>query len=92
MNAGKICMMDMLQHIQHVIKTTTRPPWIHSVPSKYGESSAGTIKANEWHILSTIYLPIVLVTLWGDKDRLPPLEGSHFLMLLDHTMALQGKQ
>lgn len=87
-DVGKTVTMDTLQYIQHVIKTTSRPSWIHSVPSKYGESSAGTIKADEWRILSTIYIPIALVTLWGDNDGLPPPEGSHFLMLLDHTMAL----
>lgn len=58
------------------------------MPSKYGESSAGSIKADEWRILSTIYIPIALVTLWGEKDGLPPPDGSHFLTLLDHTMAL----
>lgn len=87
-NVEKTCTMDTLQHIQHVIETTTRPSWIHSVPSKYGESSAGSIKADEWRILSTIYLPIALVTLWGDNNGFPPSEGSRFLMLLDHTMAL----
>lgn len=84
----KTCTLETLQYIQHVIKTTTWLSWIHSVPTNYGESTAGTIKADEWRILSTVYLPIALVTLWGDKDGLPPPEGSHFLKLLDHTMAL----
>lgn len=87
-DVGKTCTMDTLRYIQHVIRTTSRPSWIHSVPSKYGEYSAGTIKADEWRLLSTIYLPIAFVTLWGERDGGPPTEGSHFLMLLDHTMAL----
>lgn len=87
-DAGKPITMDTLRYIQHVIKTTCRPSWIHSVPSNYGESNAGTIKADEWRILSTIYIPIALVTLWGDDDGCAPPEDSHFLRLLDHSMAL----
>ncbi|RDB28285.1 hypothetical protein Hypma_001411 [Hypsizygus marmoreus] len=84
----KTCTTETLQYIQHVIRTTSTPSWIHSVPTNYGEASAGSIKADEWRILSTVYLPIALVTLWGDRNGAPPPEGSHFLKLLDHTMAL----
>jgi hypothetical protein len=77
-----------IKHIQQVIRDTVTPSWINSVPTNYGENSAGTIKADEWRILSTIYLPIALVTLWGEEDGKPPGESSHFLGLLDHTMAL----
>ncbi|RDB18859.1 hypothetical protein Hypma_014527 [Hypsizygus marmoreus] len=84
----KTCTTETMQYIQDVIKTTSTPSWIHSVPANYGEASAGSIKADEWRILSTVYLPIALVTLWGDQDGASPPEGSHFLKLLDHTMAL----
>ncbi|PBK83608.1 hypothetical protein ARMGADRAFT_944824, partial [Armillaria gallica] len=73
-----------INHIQHVIKKIVTPSWINSVPANYGESSAGTIKADEWHTLSTIYLPIAFVTLWGDTKQ----EDSEALKILDHTMAL----
>lgn len=77
-----------LKHVQKVIKETVTPSWINSVPANYGEHSAGSIKADEWRILSTVYLPIALVTLWGEQNGSPPEEGSHFLNILDHTMAL----
>jgi hypothetical protein len=80
--------LETMRYIQHVIKSTVTPSWINSVPSNYGEASAGTIKADEWRILSTVYLPIALVTLWGLNNGSPPTEGSHFLNILDHTMAL----
>jgi hypothetical protein len=79
---------ETTKHIQQVIKVTVMPSWINSVPANYGENSAGSIKANEWHILSMIYIPIALVTLWGEKDGTPIPEGSHFLNILDHSMAL----
>ena len=77
-----------IQHIQRVIKETVTPSWINSVPANYGENSAGTIKADEWRILSTVYLPIALITLWGEENGTTPAEDSHFLKILDHTMAL----
>jgi hypothetical protein len=54
------------------------------VPANYAEANAGSIKADEWHTLSTIYLPIGLVMLWGDKNDC----DSYLLKVLDHTMAL----
>jgi nitrate reductase gamma subunit len=54
------------------------------VPANYAEANAGSIKADEWRTLSTIYLPIGLVTLWGDENR----HSSYLLKVLDHTMAL----
>ena len=68
-----------------MIKTTDTPSWIHSVLLNYSEASAGIIKAGEWRILSTVHIPIALVTLWGDEE-FP--DQPHFLRLLDHSMAL----
>lgn len=85
--AVKLCTLDTIQYIQSVIKSTVTPSWINSVPHNYGEASAGSIKANEWRILSTVYLPIALVTLWGDVDGSPPSMNYH-LRALDHTMFL----
>ncbi|CAK5272843.1 unnamed protein product [Mycena citricolor] len=75
-----------IHFIQRVIKQTTTPAWVDSVPSNYGDSHAGTIKAAEWRILATIYLPIALVILWGDHD--PSEQSTRMLQMLDHTMAL----
>lgn len=72
-----------LDHVQEVLRNTTVPSFISSVPKTYGNYSAGVIKADEWRILSSIFLPIALVILWGDKGSLP----SH-LRALDHSMAL----
>lgn len=71
-----------------VIKNTMTSSWVNSVPANYGAMSAGTIKADKWHMLSTIYLPIALVMLWGDDDGHSPVEGSRSLEVLDYTMVL----
>jgi hypothetical protein len=65
----RIVTPETMCYIQHVIKETIIPSWINSVPHNYGDVNAGTIKADEWHILSTVYHPIALVILWGDSNR-----------------------
>ncbi|KAF9062835.1 hypothetical protein BDP27DRAFT_1368545 [Rhodocollybia butyracea] len=51
---------DTVSHVQNVIKETVTPSWIEHVPYNYCEANAGTIKADEWRTLSTLYLPIAL--------------------------------
>ncbi|KAJ3818491.1 hypothetical protein F5880DRAFT_1491291 [Lentinula raphanica] len=60
-----------LTHIQSVIREALTPSWVNSVPKNFGEAKAGSLKADEWRTLSTLYLPIALVILWGDNDGLP---------------------
>jgi hypothetical protein len=84
----KTCTVETIWHIQYVIQNTCTPSWINSIPHNYGEASAGSIKADEWCILSTIYLPIALVTLWGYENDSCPTRDSYFLKVLDHSMML----
>ncbi|KAJ3874297.1 hypothetical protein F5051DRAFT_296924, partial [Lentinula edodes] len=84
----RIINKETIQYIQQVIRETSTPAWVNHVPHSYGESNAGTIKADEWRTLSTIYIPIALISLWGEKEGQSPLEGSYLLQVLDHTMAL----
>jgi len=41
------------------------PSWISSVPKNFSYAGAGSLKADEWPIMATVYLPIALVILWG---------------------------
>lgn len=75
---------DALQRIREVIRDMTVPLWLPSVPRNFGEASAGTIKADEWRSLITVYLPIALLSLWGADSPLDPKLAA----VLDHTMDL----
>ncbi|KAF7344226.1 hypothetical protein MVEN_01713500 [Mycena venus] len=66
--------------VQDVIANTTIPAWVNHVPKNYGEKGAGSIKADEWRLLGTIYVPIALGILWGEQD--------HKAELLKQSMAL----
>ncbi|KAJ3998901.1 hypothetical protein F5050DRAFT_1566201, partial [Lentinula boryana] len=81
-----------LKFIQNVIRDMIRPAWVSSVPKNFGEKSAGSVKAEEWRWLSSLFLPVALIIYWGDADGCAPPEDDskegRFLKVLDHTMAL----
>ena len=59
------------------------------MPRNFGEAKVGTLKADEWHTLATIYLPLALVSLWGEGSAHQSHEVKvHLQAVLDNTMAL----
>ena len=52
--------------IRDVINTAVVPSWLkkNSIPGTFGSASAGTLKANEWRVLLTLYIPIALISVW----------------------------
>ncbi|KAJ7351645.1 hypothetical protein DFH08DRAFT_957942 [Mycena albidolilacea] len=81
----KTISTDDLRFIQEVIANTDTPAWVHHVPKNFGEKGAGSIKADEWCLLVTIYLPIALILLWAEREG---RHAAHFCQLLEHSMAL----
>lgn len=80
---------SVLQRIQEVIRDMDTPSWLRSVPSNFGSAAAGSLKADEWRTMGTVYLPIALVSLWGEGTAHPsPSIASSLRRTLDHTMAL----
>jgi hypothetical protein len=80
---------QVLQHIRSTIRLTITPSWLSSVPHNFGSAAAGVLKADEWRSVATIYLPLALVTLWGEKTNHKSAKiASEMRLLLDHTMSL----
>lgn len=78
-----------MRRIRDVIKNIAVPTWIDSVPYNYGDAAAGTLKAGEWRALSTIHLPIALISLWGEGTAHPSdREALRLRQVLDHTMLM----
>lgn len=78
-----------MSFIQRVIRETSKPSWMNTVPVGFGESKTGTLKADEWRSLSTIFLPIALVLLWGKNSTHTNKNVAEKLAThLDHTMSL----
>lgn len=78
-----------LEYIRQVIKESSKPSWLNHVPEAFGDAGTGKLKADEWQNLSSVYLPVALVLLWGkgSKQRHKDLDGQ-FELLLDNTMKL----
>jgi hypothetical protein len=81
----KIIPPESIDFIQKVILETERPTSVRHVPSNFGEAGAGSVKADEWRQLATIFLPIALVILWGEKQG---DDAELFGEILTHSMAL----
>ena len=81
--------VENLHFIKDVIAKTSVPSWVESVPRNFGDHSAGTLKADEWRTLGTIYFPLALIVLWGASSTHPTAnQASHLRRVLDHTMLL----
>ncbi|KIK53385.1 hypothetical protein GYMLUDRAFT_63757 [Collybiopsis luxurians FD-317 M1] len=68
------------------------PSWLNSIPKNFGNAKTGSIKADEWQILSMVFLHIALVTLWGDVNGSAPSKDDSdsglLLKALNHSMSL----
>ena len=79
---------DVVKHIKEVISQTDKPSWLGSVPHNFGSAAAGTLKADEWRTMYSVYLPLALVSLWGEGTNHPFQDRQKWRAKLDHTMAL----
>ena len=81
-------MNDVVEHIRNVIRDTSTPSWFVKAPPNFGDSTAGTLKADEWRSLITVYIPIALISLWGLPDS--GTIQTNLKTILDHTMLLMS--
>lgn len=85
----KLVTSEVMEYVQYAIHATDTPSWLGSVPYNFGESNAGTIKADEWRTLSTVYFPLALLSLWYlDQAKYVPSVAKRLGDVLDHTMHL----
>jgi len=81
----KLVTPEVLDRVKLVIAATDVPSWVSSVPHNYGDAAAGTLKADEWRTLGTIYIPIALTSLWGADD---PIANASAQQVPAHKMLL----
>ena len=84
---GHVLVPEEMEEIRSDIRTMVTLSWITSVLKDLGSPSHGKIKADQWHVLGTTYLPVSLVRLWvkvhkGDK------RSEQCRKILDMTISL----
>jgi len=79
-----------MTRIQELIRDMATPSWLPPVPYNFGDAAAGTLKADEWRTVTTVYIPIALISLWGGRaaSHASQATANRLKMVLDHTMAL----
>jgi len=63
------------------------PSWFPSVPVDFGSASHGKLKADQWRVIGTTYLPVSLVRLWAQSSDDSP-RSTRCKDILDVTMFL----
>ncbi|EGO04667.1 hypothetical protein SERLA73DRAFT_149084 [Serpula lacrymans var. lacrymans S7.3] len=55
---------DVMAAVWEDMESTILPSWISCAPPDWGTTTRGKLKANNWHTICTIHLPITLIRLW----------------------------
>ncbi|KAF8123624.1 hypothetical protein EV363DRAFT_1179737, partial [Boletus edulis] len=62
-----------------IVRELSKPSWFGPVPAHFGDASAGSIKADEWRSLITVYIPLAVINVWGtgtDPDAIKALQST----------------
>ncbi len=64
-----ICVLgkETLAEVRKDLERIQLPSWVPRAPAHPGETKWGKLTADQWRSLCTIYLPVTLTRLWGDK-------------------------
>jgi hypothetical protein len=87
LTAGHILEEEDMREIRQDIEAMLAPSWTSSIPSNLGSPSHGKLKADQWRMLGTIYLPASLIRIWGSLDTGTPKNLLKRRLLLS-TMSL----
>ena len=45
------------------------PTWLTKLPQTFGSAAGGSLKADQWRIIATLYAPLVLIQEWPIHDQ-----------------------
>ncbi|KIJ11066.1 hypothetical protein PAXINDRAFT_85099, partial [Paxillus involutus ATCC 200175] len=71
---------EVIERIQSVIRSVDTHSWLRSMPHEFGAPKADTLKADKGRTMITVYLPLALVSMWGDST-------THKSMTTEHAVA-----
>ena len=61
---GAVLIPEEISKLRSDIEHMYTPSWLTSVPINLGQPDNGKLKADQWRILGTTYLPVSVIQLW----------------------------
>jgi hypothetical protein len=80
--------LGVLQRIHQAVKEITIPTWTAKPPANVGLPAAGTLKADNWRVLFEIYVPLALLSLWGQESPIAVHNAAQMANVLETSMFL----
>jgi len=56
---------DVMKAVWDDMKHTKLPTWIHPALPNWGTAERGKLSTDQWRLVCTVHLPIMLIRLWG---------------------------
>ncbi len=86
---GHVLKPEEVQAIRDDISSIIRPSWLTSVPAQLGSAQHGKLKADQWRVLGTTFLPLTLIRLWQASDSEDDnVRATRCARILDVTLSL----
>ena len=79
--------MSVLNHIHAIIQEIKKPSWLGTAPALFGSKRVGSLKADKWCVLAELFIPLALISLWGNLQSKSSVDLK-LKQALDHTMDL----
>lgn len=61
---GRVINSALLLKIHDAAQAMVLPTWMTRLPRTFGVASSGSVKADQWRVLATLYAPLVLIREW----------------------------
>jgi hypothetical protein len=60
------------------------PTWMTKLPTTFGSASGGSLKADQWRVVATLYAPLILIMEWPAANQ---PDSDHWLKSTAHLMS-----
>jgi hypothetical protein len=68
-STNQIINSNLLSLIRSASQSMVLPTWFTRLPRSFGSASAGSLKADQWRVVATLYAPLVLIKEWHGSEN-----------------------
>jgi hypothetical protein len=62
----KLIDFELLMKIRDASREMLIPSWMTRLPREFGSAAAGSLKADEWRVVSSLYVPLAMIMEWSE--------------------------